>query len=532
MATAYQPRGTAPLPAALLAMVTLLQAYTHTGDAEAVTAAEVDQRWQLVLDCVGCAHAPFSQGALVKFRARMIARELDRKLLDRTVALAKTTGGFGWQALRAALDSSPLVGAGRVQDAWNLIGRTLATVATCAAKATDRARADVLREAHVTLLGAPSLQAALDIDRDDPIAQAEALARLLADVDQLEAWVARHVADATQTPPLQAALTALRRVLAQGLEPDPVSHARRIRRGVAPDRMPSIGDPEMRHGRKTRTRPFNGYKRHVIKVLGADVIVDATVRPANEAEHLALAPLLPAVTAHGAVAELFIDRGSLAGPAVAALHAVGTAIRAKAWTAHNGGRYPKQAFTIELAQQQVTCPTQQTVPMPTGATQVRFSGPTCDACAQRAACTTAPAGHGRSITLHRLEALLQPPRAAMRTAEGRAVLRQRTSIEHSLARLDQMQGGKARYQGVRKNTLDVRRCAAVANLEQLRPLLVVLPRVADEQIERHRRYRRGGRPILPSGESAQPPCFHTLSGIHTTRPDASAAVVENDPARS
>lgn len=470
LAAAYQPRGTAPLPAALLAMVTLLQAYDQVGDAEAVTAAEVDQRWQYVLGCLGCGRAPFSQGALVKFRERMIAHELDRKLLDRTVALAKTTGGFGWQALRAALDSSPLVGAGRVQDTWNLIGRALATVATCAAKATGRARADVLREAHVTLLGAPSLKAALDIDWDDPVAQAEALVRLLADVDQLEAWVARHVADATQTAPLQAALTALRRVLTQDLEPDPVSHARRIRRGVAPDRMPSIGDPEMRHGRKTRTRPFNGYKRHVIKVLGADVIVDATVRPANEAEHLALAPLLPAVTAHGAVAELFIDRGYLASPAVAALHAAGTAIRAKAWTAHNGGRYPKQAFTIDLAQQQVTCPTQQTVPMPTGATQVRFPGTTCDACAQRAACTTAPAGHGRSITLHPLEALLQPLRAAMRTAEGRAVLRQRTSIEHSLARLDQMQGGKARYKGVRKNTLDVRRCAAVANLEQLRRL--------------------------------------------------------------
>ena len=58
----------------------------------------------------------------------------------------------------------------------------------------------------------------------------------------------------------------------------------------------------------------------------------------------------------------------------------------------------------------------------------------------------------------------------MRTSDGRAVLRQRTSIEHSLARLDRIQGGKARYKGVRKNTLDVRRCAAVANLEQVRRL--------------------------------------------------------------
>jgi hypothetical protein len=470
LAAAYAPRGTAPLPAALLAMVTLLQAYDQVSDVEAVTTAQMDRRWQLVLDCLGCARAPFSQGALVTFRARMIAHDLDRKLLDRTVALAKQTGRFGWQHLRAALDSSPLVGAGRVQDTWNLLGRALGTVATCAAKAVGRPRAEVLRAAQVTLLGAPSLKAALDIDWDDPAAQAAALARLLAEVDQLEQWVEHHVPAGAQPAPLQAALAALRRVLTQDLEPDPVTQGHRIRRGVAADRMPSLGDPEMRHGRKTRTRPFNGYKRHLLKVLGANVIVGALVRPANEAEHLALAPLLPTVTALGALEELLIDRGYLASAAIADLHAAGTAIRAKAWTSHNGGRYPKPAFTIDLAAQQVTCPTAHSVAIRAGVGHVHFPGPVCDACADRAACTTAPAGRGRSLTLHPQEALLLPLRAAMRTPDGRAVLRDRTSIEHSLARLGQLQGGKARYKGVRKNTLDVRRCAAVANLEQLRRL--------------------------------------------------------------
>jgi hypothetical protein len=73
-------------------MVTLLQAYDQVGDAEAVVTAQMDQRWQLALGCLGARDAPFSQGVLVKFRARMIAHDLDRKLLDRTVALAKTIG--------------------------------------------------------------------------------------------------------------------------------------------------------------------------------------------------------------------------------------------------------------------------------------------------------------------------------------------------------------------------------------------------------------------------------------------------------
>jgi transposase len=59
LAAAYHPRGTAPLPAALLAMVTVLQAYDQVSDVEAVVAARVDQRWRLVLGGLGASRAPF-----------------------------------------------------------------------------------------------------------------------------------------------------------------------------------------------------------------------------------------------------------------------------------------------------------------------------------------------------------------------------------------------------------------------------------------------------------------------------------------
>ena len=317
----------------------------------------------------------------------------------------------------------------------------------------------------MTLLGAPSLTAALDIDWTDPAAQAEALARLLAEVDRVEAWVAAHVPIA-EAPAVQAALTALRRVVAQDLEPDPTTGQRRIRRGVAADRMPSLGDPEMRHGRKTRTKRFTGYKRHVMTLVDADLIVGAVVRPANEPEHHALALLEPAVVQHGPLAEVQMDRGYLGSARVAALAAQGVAIRAKAWTSTNGGRFPKQAFTIDLAAAHVTCPAQQRVAIPAGATHVRFAAAVCQPCPQRAACTTTTRG-GRSIAIHAQEALLQTLRAHQRRPEGRAHLRHRTTVEHALARVDHIQGPKARYQGVRKNTLDLRRVAVIANLQRM-----------------------------------------------------------------
>jgi len=463
LAAVYEPRGTQPRPPALLAMVLLLQAYEQVSDAEAVENATVDLRWQLVLGCLGAEHAPFSQGALVAFRERLIAHDLDKRLLDKTVALAKTRGGFGWQHLRAALDSSPLLGAGRIEDTWNLIGRALATVVTCAAQTLRVPRTHVVQAVGLTLLDAPSLKAALDIDWQDATAQAEALARLLAEVDRLEAWVAAQQALAA-APAVQGALTTLHHVLTQDLEPDPTSGQRRIRRGVAPDRQPSIGDPAMRHGRKTKVRTFTGFKRHVVKLVDADVIVDAVVRPANEPEHATLAQVLPAVTAHGQLDELFIDRGYLASPLIADLHTSGVAIRAKAWTSRNGDRFPKHAFTIDLAAGAVTCPAAHTVPIPPRATTVHFPAATCQPCPRRADCTTARRG-GRSIALHPQEAFLQTLRTAQQDPAGRARLRTRTTIEHSLARVQQIQGSKARYKGLRKNTLDLRRVAAVTNLQ-------------------------------------------------------------------
>jgi transposase len=88
----------------------------------------MDRRCQLVLDCMDAGEPPFAKGTLVGFRGRLIERDLDRRLIERTVALAARTEGFGARALQAALDSSPLWGAGRVEDTINLMGHALLVV--------------------------------------------------------------------------------------------------------------------------------------------------------------------------------------------------------------------------------------------------------------------------------------------------------------------------------------------------------------------------------------------------------------------
>jgi hypothetical protein len=124
LATIYKdaPQGQPPIPPAQLALATILQAYTGVSDDELLEATVMDRRWQLVLDCLDCDTPPFSKGTLVTFRKLLIAHQLDRRLLSRTIELAAATKAFGSRALRAALDSSPLWGAGRVEDTYNLLG--------------------------------------------------------------------------------------------------------------------------------------------------------------------------------------------------------------------------------------------------------------------------------------------------------------------------------------------------------------------------------------------------------------------------
>ena len=129
-------KGHPPVPPAQLALTVILQAYTKASDAEAIEALTMDRRWQLVLNCLDCEVAPFSQATLVRFRQALIIHQLDRRLIERTVELAQKTKKFGSRQLRAALDSSPLWGAGKVEDTYNLLGHALKKAPSCDSSST------------------------------------------------------------------------------------------------------------------------------------------------------------------------------------------------------------------------------------------------------------------------------------------------------------------------------------------------------------------------------------------------------------
>ena len=461
LAEAYvdSPKGQPPVPPARLALATILQAYTGVSDDEVIEATVMDRRWQLVLDCMNAEEPPFSKGTLVGFRRRLIERNLDRRLVERTVELAARTGGFGARALRAALDSSPLWGAGRVEDTFNLMGhalrKALGVIAAVQGWGQAAGTAVVAAQAGVPQLAASSLKAALDADWDDPAARDAVLARVLGLLERVETFIAAADSDTAR-----ACLQVAHQVRDQDV--DCSGPAPALRRGVAKDRRISVEDSQMRHGRKSRSVLFDGYKRHLLRDLDTGLVPAVGITPANAPEASVTGDIAADLDAAGrTLAELHIDRAYLSS-ALVRDRGPDLVIFCKAWRVRNAsGRFAKDQFTLDFSAGRLTCPAGVAMPFEPGKT-VRFPKDTCAACPLRQRCTSSVAG--RSVSIHPDEQLLAELRQRQQTPAGRADLRERVKVEHALAHVGHWQGRRARYRGTRKNLFDLRRVAVVHNL--------------------------------------------------------------------
>jgi transposase len=450
-------RGQPPVPPAQLALATVLQAYVGCSDDEVVEATTMDRRWQLVLGCLDASRPPFSKGTLVAFRQRLIKADLDRRLIERTVALAEQRGGFGSRALRAALDSSPLWGCGRVEDTYNLMGHALRKALGMLARQQGRGLADVAAEAGAPILGGTSLKAALDLDWDDPAERTRALVAVLDALGAVEHYLDEPAAASHD------ALAVARQVRDQDVE-RAADGTPTMRRGVAQDRRISVEDAEMRHGRKSRSLRVDGYKRHVLRDLDSGLIRAVGITAANVPEASVTEAIGADLEQQAArLGELHIDRAYLSSALVRERPA-DLALFCKAWPVRNGARFPKTAFALDWDAGTIRCPNGAVLPFAPGGT-VRFPTATCAACPLRDRCTTSR--HGRSVAVHPDELLLAELRQRQATPDGRAKLRERVAVEHALAHIGRWQGRRARYRGARKNLFDLRRCAVVHNLHVL-----------------------------------------------------------------
>jgi hypothetical protein len=446
-----EPGGPAPVAAGLWALATLLQAYGHVGERDAVARTVMAKRWQRGLDGRGAAQPPVRQGTLGNCRRRRIAHHLDKTLRERTVAWAAPPGGVGARPRRAVLASPPLCGAGRGADTLPLRGHARRQAVGLAAQALGTSAEAVVADAGRVLVG--------------PSRRKAALALGLAAVARWPRWRAPPQTLAAAPPPLHEVMETSTQRVTQATEPDPGGGpgGRRRKPPGAPARRLSSEAHALRPGRTRRAQTCQGFQAHVAVAVESTGIREVVVRPAHAPEQAAVALLAEEVEKAPGRLQLARALGAMASPRMAQGAAQGVSMIARPWP-HVGPRCTQHECPLDFAGMQGPCPGGQRVPRLRG-TPAQFPAAAGDGGAVRSQGTTATQGPGRSLRSRADEPCQQKLRTKMKTPRGRAALRTRTAVAPAMAHQVAHPGRRARYNGLRNNPCEGRRHAAVSNLQ-------------------------------------------------------------------
>jgi DDE family transposase/transposase-like protein DUF772 len=470
--------GRPSVPPSLLATALVLQTYDDVSDDEAKRRGDYDLQWKVALG-VELDQRPFAKSTLQEFRAHLIVHDEQRAILQQSLDAAKRRGKFkgprGEQRrLKSALDTSNILGRGAVKDTYNLLadGIKLLTRAV-AQQAGESLQTWTERHGYERYVRGPSLKGLAEIDWSDPAHRRRFLGAVVADADRL-LELARQARKALEPDsPADRALAEaaglLSRILLQDVERQ--EHGPALKPGVAVDRLVSVHDPEQRHGRKSKSKRFNGHKVALAVDTESQLITAVEVLSGNAPDAqgaLGLVEQTEAATGCD-VAEAIGDCAYGDGATRQAFADAERKLVAKVPASTNQGQYPKTAFTIDLEVLSCTCPAGQTTtdlkPHAAGGGQFQFAAEVCSACPARAHCTRGVGG--RTVQLHPREQLLQEARVLQASPEFLEYRTERQTVEHRLARLMQLGLRQARYFGLAKTLFQACLAAAVANLTLL-----------------------------------------------------------------
>ncbi len=470
--------GRPSVPPSLLATALVLQTYDGASDDEAKQRADYDLRWKVALG-VGLDERPFAKSTLQEFRAQLLVHQEQAAIFRQSLELAKRQGKFRTKCgerrkLKLALDTTNILGRGAVKDTYNLLADGIVTLARALATVAGTRR-EVWAEQHGygRYVTTPSLKGSVEIDWSDAEQRRQVLGQIVADADRLleQARQARAGLDdgSADDAAVVGAAGLLRRVLLQDVERRADGPA--LKQGVADDRLVSVHDPEMRHGRKSKTKRFDGHKAAVAVDTDEQLITAVAVLAGNAQDHeraLELVEQSEATT--GCPVEVSIGDGAYGdGETRQAFADAERELVAKVGATANQGRFPKTAFRIDLAVLSCTCPGGQTTadlkPGGPGPGRFHFAAAVCGPCPLRAQCLKGQGG--RTVALHPQEGLLQTARTLQASPAFGEYRRRRQVVEHRLARLVQLGLRQARYLGRAKTEFQLLMAAAVANLTLL-----------------------------------------------------------------
>ena len=450
-------------------------------DAEAKRRADCDLRWKVALG-IEIDERPFAKSTLQLFRAQLVIHGEAQTIFRRSLEQARAQGYLKGRKLRVVLDTTAIFGRGAVEDTYNLIGHGIRELLTVLAELEGQAPPAWAEGQGLGRYFGSSLKASAAVDWDDPASRSAFLTAIIGEgaraLELAREARSRLVEGSAEDARIVAAAVLLTQLLWQDVEPSDEGY--RIRQGTAPDRVPSVEDPEQRHGRKSRGKTFTGHKGGIAVDPETQLITATEVLPGNAADGESAARLVEASEANtGSEVEQVIGDTAYGGMETRA--ALGEReVIAPTVKPHERRAIAKSDFEIDVPGERVRCPqghatthwTWVTVTPGPGKPKVRvkrfhFPQGLCRACPRYAECVPGERGGGRTVTLHADEARLQAARALEQTDYFREQYRRRVVVEHRIARLVQLGIRQARFLGRRMTAFQLLMAATVANLTLL-----------------------------------------------------------------
>lgn len=459
-------RGRPSVPPSLLALMLLLQEHDMVSDEEATARTAFDLRWAAVLRRPAgqplCAKSTFQL-----FRAHIVIHDVAANIFRNSIEEAKKSGLLKG-TLRAAIDTKPIIGRGAVRDTYNLLGQAIIMLARQLAKEQQKTTEAYLRETGLERYTEPSVKGSADINWADEEARHALLTEIVREARELLERAKNG------SPEVRKSAELLSDILLQDVEEStdtPEAGAAKIKRGTTPGRMPSVTDPEQRHGHKSKNKLFIGSKASVVTDVDSQIFIAADVLPGDAPDNKDTLKQIEAAEANtGMTVEETLGDCAYGdgGTRQEFAEASRTLIAKVPSERRRGENFPKSRFTIDLINNTVTCPgghTASKYQLGLKGAKVFAFGSVCASCPLRAQCTESP--QGRTLHVHPQEALLREARAFQQTEDGRKRLRDRVVVEHSLARLSHRGIGQARYIGRVKTRYQLLLSCAAANLRRV-----------------------------------------------------------------
>lgn len=473
-----EEQGRPSVPPSQLCIALLLQSRDGVSDDEAIQRTAFDLRWKVALG-LDVDEKLCAKSTLQLFRSKLVLHEKFERLFQASVDACLKAGLIKRKKLELAIDTTPVLGRGAVKDTFNLISDQIRIVVKEAVALKGFDREELIAEHGLSRHFGKSFKGEVSIDWHDVEQKRALVGQLVADarvaLELAKMSLRGYAKDAEAARELTKARNLLAELLLQDVEEEPEDRkGPKIRQGTKRDRIVSTTDPQMRHGRKSHSKTFNGYKASVAVETESGVILATDVIAGNAHDSEGAGDL---VKRAGKRAKRQVERvlgdtayGTTGARADIAKAAKDAEVVAKVPPAphRSGTEFTVEDFEIDINNGVATCPAGRKSSSyerlkGTKAHRFNFSRRDCSDCPLRSKCTTAKRV-ARKITVAENYNELRRLRKRQRTKAFKKAYRRRVKVEHRIARLVQLGVRQARYLGRAKVTCQLSIAAAVANL--------------------------------------------------------------------